>query len=219
MPLVVLDEITRHRGWRKYVKGIYDRSEGDYQFLLIGSSRMDHPQRRGDSLAGRYYLLSLWPFTQAELGQANLTAWEEFFGNPLQVSMERQPSCRRCGAAICEHSGFPGTVSLGAHDHLPALVQRLCRAADPRGHAGPHGDQGAIASWKRSTSCCRRRWVSPCPCRRWPPGLQVAYNTMGSWLCTLQRFFAVFSLRALVARACRARSARGRRSTCGTSRA
>ena len=81
VPFIMFDEINKHRGWRKYVKGTYDRSEGDYQFLLIGSSRMDQPQRRGDSLAGRYYLLSLWPFTLAELGQAN-RPWEEFFANP-----------------------------------------------------------------------------------------------------------------------------------------
>src|SRR5512139_1528259 len=69
-PFVMFDEINRHRGWRKYLKGAYDRVEGDYQFLVAGSSRLDYPQRKGDSLAGRYYLLHLWPFTLAELGRA-----------------------------------------------------------------------------------------------------------------------------------------------------
>src|SRR5512134_3333888 len=50
-PLVMLDEIHRHRGWRKYLRDVYDRSQGAYQFLVAASSRLDSPQRRGDSIA------------------------------------------------------------------------------------------------------------------------------------------------------------------------
>ena len=105
-PFVMFDELNKHRGWRKYLKGVYDRFQDDYQFLIAGSSRLDYPQRRGDSLAGRYYLLHLWPFTQAELGCANLTA-EEFFGNPQQVRMERQAELQEVWQTLSEHSGFP----------------------------------------------------------------------------------------------------------------
>ena len=41
-------------------------------------------QKGGDSLAGRYFLFYLWPFTLAELAGNNLT-FEQFLSNPIAV--------------------------------------------------------------------------------------------------------------------------------------
>jgi predicted AAA+ superfamily ATPase len=192
VPLVVLDEITRHRGWRKYVKGTYDRAEGDYQFLLIGSNRMDYPQRRGDSLAGRYYLLSLWPFTLAELGQAN-RPWEEFFANPLQVSMERHHELQDVWHGICEHSGFPEPFLSGRTTTYRrwsnAYAEQLIRE-DMRDLTGIK----ALSELETLYHLLPAQVGQPLSVPALAAGLQVAYNTVGSWLGTLQRFFTVFSL-------------------------
>jgi predicted AAA+ superfamily ATPase len=191
-PLVVLDEINRHRGWRKYVKGAYDRTEGDYQFLLIGSSRMDYPQRRGDSLAGRYYLLSLWPFTQAELGRAN-QPWRGFFENPLQVSMERHGELRELWEGLGEHSGFPEPFLAGRTTAYRrwsnAYAEQLIRE-DMRDLTGIK----AIAELETLYHLLPAQVGQPLSVPGLANGLQVAYNTVRSWLGTLQRFFTVFSL-------------------------
>jgi uncharacterized protein len=191
-PLVVLDEINRHRGWRKYVKGAYDRTEGDYQFLLIGSSRMDHPRRRGDSLAGRYYLLSLWPFTQAELGKAN-RPWEEFFANPLQVSMERHQELQDAWRGLCELSGFPEPFISGRATAYRrwsnAYAEQLIRE-DMRDLTGIK----ALSELETLYHLLPPQVGQPLSVPALAAGLQVAYNTVRSWLGTLQRFFTVFSL-------------------------
>ena len=191
-PLVMLDEINRHRGWRRYLKGAYDRFQNRYQFLIAGSSRLDDPQRQGDSLSGRYYLLQLWPFTQAELGRANLPP-EEFFANPLQVRMERYPELREIWQALSEHSGFPEPYLSGRTTAYrrwsSAYAEQLIRE-DIRDMTGVKAIAELETLYHLLPPQVGRLLSMPALAQ----GLQVAYNTIRSWLLTLQRFFAVFSL-------------------------
>jgi|APFre7841882724_1041349.scaffolds.fasta_scaffold20204_2 predicted AAA+ superfamily ATPase len=191
-PLVMFDEINRQRGWRRYLKGACDRVEGRYQFLAAGSSRLDQPQRRGDSLAGRYYLLHLWPFTQAELGRANLKA-EAFFSNPQQVSMERHSELKALWHALAEQSGFPEPFLAGRKTSYRrwsrAYAEQLIRE-DIRDLTGVKGIGEMETLYHLLPAHVGRLLSVPALAQ----GLQVAYNTIRSWLAILQRFFAVLSL-------------------------
>jgi predicted AAA+ superfamily ATPase len=191
-PLVMLDEINRNRGWRRYLKGAYDRFQNRYQFLIAGSSRLDFPQRRGDSLAGRYYLLHLWPFTQAELGRANLKP-EVFFDNPLQVSMERHSELGALWQTLSEHSGFPEPFLAGRKTSYrrwsAAYGEQLIRE-DIRDLTGVKG----IAELETLCHLLPAQVGRLLSVPGLAQGLQVAYNTIRSWLTTLQRFFVIVSL-------------------------
>lgn len=78
-------EIHKYRGWRNYVKGLYDEhgtrrpgahigskagaaSKPPQRILVTGSARLDLYRFGGDSLQGRYFYLRLHPFSVAELG-------------------------------------------------------------------------------------------------------------------------------------------------------
>jgi hypothetical protein len=191
-PLVMFDEINRHRGWRRYLKGTYERFEGRYQFLVAGSSRLDQPQRRGDSLTGRYYLLHVWPFTQAELGRANLKA-EAFFGNPQQVSMERHSELSALWRTISEQSGFPEPFLSGRKNSYRrwsrAYAEQLIRE-DIRDLTGVKGIGEMETLYHLLPAHVGRLLSVPTLAQ----GLQVAYNTIRSWLATLQRFFVMTCL-------------------------
>ena len=54
--LIVLDELHKHRLWKRWLKGEYDTRGDDYRFLVTGSARLDVYRRGGDSLQGRYKL-------------------------------------------------------------------------------------------------------------------------------------------------------------------
>lgn len=69
-PLVVLDEIHKYKGWRKLVKGLYDTSKSQRQFLVTGSARLDHYRRGGDSLQGRFHYHRLHPLSLHEIDPA-----------------------------------------------------------------------------------------------------------------------------------------------------
>ena len=105
-PLVVFDEIHKYKDWKNYLKGIYDQFRNEYQFLISGSGRLDIYQKGGDSLAGRYYLYHLWPFTVSELGKAN-AAFDLFKLNPLKISMKRHAELQEIWSTLAEFSGFP----------------------------------------------------------------------------------------------------------------
>ena len=93
IPLIIFDEIHKYKDWKNYLKGVYDQSHDSYQFLVSGSGRLDIYQKGGNSLAGRYFLFHLWPFTMSELGRRNLTI-DDFLENPLQISMENSENLK-----------------------------------------------------------------------------------------------------------------------------
>ncbi|MEO0234627.1 MAG: ATP-binding protein [candidate division WOR-3 bacterium] len=65
--LVVLDEIQKLEKWKNYLKGVYDTKEKKQKLLITGSAKLDIFKHTGDSLAGRYYLYHLFPFSVKEL--------------------------------------------------------------------------------------------------------------------------------------------------------
>lgn len=66
--LIVLDEIHKYRGWRNFVKGLYDTLKNTHTFLVTGSARLDLFRKGGDSMLGRYFYYRLHPFSLPELG-------------------------------------------------------------------------------------------------------------------------------------------------------
>lgn len=105
-PLVVLDEIHKYRHWKNYLKGLFDGFGRDYRFLVLGSGRLDAYQRGGDSLAGRYSRMSLFPFTLSELGNAKLP-YGAFRKDPLALNDTPLPPLKEIWDALGRFSGFP----------------------------------------------------------------------------------------------------------------
>jgi len=65
--LIILDEIHKMPQWKNYLKGVYDTKLSHQKILVTGSARLEIFSHVGDSLAGRYYLHRLMPFSPAEL--------------------------------------------------------------------------------------------------------------------------------------------------------
>lgn len=65
--LVVFDEIHKYRNWKNKIKGVYDTEGNRPRILVTGSARLALFQRKGDSLAGRYYHHRLYPFSLREV--------------------------------------------------------------------------------------------------------------------------------------------------------
>ena len=78
--LIVFDELHKMHKWKNYLKGVYDTKSNHLHLLVTGSARLDIMRRVGDSLAGRYFLHHLLPFSPAELhGESGLaTAIDRF---------------------------------------------------------------------------------------------------------------------------------------------
>jgi hypothetical protein len=191
-PLVVLDEIHKYRNWRNYLKGAYDRFHEDYRFLVTGSGRLDMYRRGGDSLAGRYALFHLWPFTLAELAGRRQTL-AEFWSDPLGVIGDADGTAEQTWRRLARFSGFP--------EPFVKADPRVYRRWSTTYHAQLIREDirdltGILAIGDLETlfSLLPERVGSLLSVSSLAEDLKVAFNTVRSWLQVLERFFLVFSI-------------------------
>ena len=191
-PMVVLDEIHKYRGWKNYLKGVYDRFHAEFEFLVTGSGRLDVYRKGGDSLAGRYAMFHLWPFTLAELVRRQATMLE-FWHDPLAVAMDGDRSAEQAWRRLAEFSGFPEPyVRAGARPYRrwsAAYHSQLIRE-DLRDLTGIV----SIGSVETLFSLLPERVGSLLSVTGLAEDLKVAYNTVRTWLDALERFYLVFSI-------------------------
>jgi predicted AAA+ superfamily ATPase len=94
--LLVLDEVHKMKGWKRWAKGIYDTEGVRPKILITGSSRLDTSKKVGDSLAGRHFMVRLNPFSLNELTTSpSLKTIDDMlllgtFPEPLLSGSERQ---------------------------------------------------------------------------------------------------------------------------------
>jgi hypothetical protein len=65
--LLILDEIHKMPGWKRFLKGVYDTRPEGMRILVTGSARLDTFRQGGESLAGRFFAHRLLPFSVSEL--------------------------------------------------------------------------------------------------------------------------------------------------------
>lgn len=191
-PLIIFDEIHKYRDWKNYLKGVYDQFGADYQFLVTGSGRLDLYQKGGDSLAGRYLLFNLWPFTVGELGNSSRSV-TDFLADPLALPA----GLGERNAAVWERleilSGFPEPFlrdSVASYRRWSrAYSQRLIRE-DIRELT----DVRAVTDIETLYLLLPSRVGSPLSVPSLSGDLKVSYNTVQSWLAIFERFYLTFSL-------------------------
>jgi len=64
--LIVFDELHKMRGWKLWLKGVYDGRAPDRTIPVTGSARLEAFRQAGESLAGRYFVWHLLPVTVKE---------------------------------------------------------------------------------------------------------------------------------------------------------
>ena len=77
--LLILDELHKMKNWKNYLKGVFDTKPEHLRILVTGSARLETFRQTGDSLAGRFFIHRLMPFSLAELkNKPELTDIEKF---------------------------------------------------------------------------------------------------------------------------------------------
>ena len=191
-PLVVFDEIHKYKDWKNYLKGTYDRFHQDFNFLVTGSGRLDLYQKGGDSLAGRYLLFHLWPFTLAELGSTGRRI-DDFIENPLEVSADDNGELAEIWNGLETFSGFPEPFlkqGKAAYNRWSSIYAQQLIREDIRDLTTIKsiGDLETLYYLLASRVC------SPLSIPSLSKNLKVAYNTIANWLAVFERFFMTFSI-------------------------
>ena len=191
-PLIIFDEIHKYKEWKNYLKGVYDQFHEGYQFLVSGSGRLDIYQKGGDSLAGRYYLFHLWPFTVAELGRRNLPI-DDWLIEPLKINLEEKEKLREIWSHLSTLSGFPEPYLSGRSTTYRrwtnSYSQQLIRE-DVRDLTGIK----SIGDMELLYILLPSKVGSPISVPSLAGDLRVSYNSVRSWLSIFERFFLIFSI-------------------------
>jgi len=191
-PLIIFDEIHKYRNWKNYLKGVYDEFHSRYRFLVSGSGRLDVYQKGGDSLAGRYFLFHLWPFTIAELGNSRKEI-EVFLKDPLGISSARSKALPEKWKRLSALSGFP-------EPYLANRVTTYRRWTTTYSSQLIHEDIRDLTGIRSMSEIETFYFLlpskvgSPFSVPSLAADLKVSYNTIQNWLSVFERFFLTFSI-------------------------
>jgi uncharacterized protein len=191
VPLIIFDELHKYSNWKNYLKSIYDRDKGNYKFVVSGSGRLDMYQKGGDSLAGRYFIFYLWPFTLAELAGNNLT-FEQFLANPIEVRAAPNET-RTIWNKLARFSGFPDPYLDGTGEFYRiwsnTYKKQLLRE-DIRDLASLRN----IEDVEILFSLLPSKVGSPLSMASLSRDIHVSFDSVRSWLEIFENFFLVFRI-------------------------
>ncbi|MBN2439494.1 MAG: ATP-binding protein [Deltaproteobacteria bacterium] len=202
IPLIILDEIHKYRGWKNALKGIFDEFHDVYRFLVTGSGRLDLYQKGGDSLAGRYFLFHLFPLTIAELG-GRQRPFEAFLRAPLEISMDGGRQAQALWERLAELSGFPETYSSERKTTWRRWSQTYARQLireDIRDLTGIKSVQDLETLYLLLPT----KVGNPLSVPSLAGDLKSSYNSVRSWLDVFERFYLTFSVATWTGRISRA---------------
>jgi uncharacterized protein len=194
---IVLDEIHKYPRWKRLLKGLYDTRGRDVEILVTGSGRLDVYQRGGDSLLGRYFLNRLHPFTVGELlaaGRQNVLPPSEFIRELLAGGAVAEAKAEDALARIERFTGFPEPLFSGRMDVLRRwrrARRELVLREDLRDLTRIR-DLGLI---DQMVELLPERVGSPLSVNALREDIGVAFDTVKSWIETLQRLYYLFEIR------------------------
>jgi predicted AAA+ superfamily ATPase len=170
--LWVFDEIHKYRGWRNYLKGLYDKKKSTQQILVTGSARLDLYRFGGDSLQGRYHYLRLHPLSLAEISK--------------EGSKDQLHQLFMLGA-------FPepllGSSQIEANRWSLEYRKRLVRE-----DISTLESLQDLVRVEMLLKTLPSRVGAPLSINSLREDLQVAHKTMAKWLDVLERVYSIFRL-------------------------
>jgi predicted AAA+ superfamily ATPase len=178
MEAVIFDELHKMKGWKKWLKGLYDK-EGEVGYpriIVTGSANMDAFTKVGDSLAGRYFEFRLHPLDNKELAE-----WGP------------KKSTESALIDLLKLSGFPEPFLKGSEvfyrrwrkTHLDVILRQ------------DFIDLTAIRSIKSIeilVDLLTSRVASPLSFSNLARDLEVDAKTIKTWLTMLENFYVLFKV-------------------------
>jgi predicted AAA+ superfamily ATPase len=191
LPLIIFDEIHKYKDWKNYLKSVYDKDSKNYKFIVSGSGRLDIYQKGGDSLAGRYFLFHLFPFTIAELSGLNQDV-VHFLKNPIEI-YEENPEATELWQNLARLSGFPDPYIQGKETFYRAwsiTYHKQLLREDIRDLTTLKD----INTVELLFSLIPSKIGSPVSMANIARDINVSYDSVKNWLAIFEQYYLVFRL-------------------------
>jgi len=186
---VVFDELHKYDRWKGFLKGIYDKYHKSLKALVTGSARLDVYRKGGDSLLGRYFLFHLHPFSMGELtSPAKIQRPEDL------LSEDSSASDPTLFENLMKWGGFPDPFYKGTEEfHTRWSLQRneLLVREDIRDLTNIN----LLSLIEHLLLLLPDRVGSILSINSLKEDLRVAYNTVLSWLQTLDYLYLIYILK------------------------
>lgn len=190
-PLIILDEIHKYEAWKNYLKGVYDKHNNSYNFIVLGSGRLDIYRKGGDSLAGRYLMFNFFPFTLSEL--ANKRCDIDNFLNNLFDREKESTEISSIWESLSKTSGFPDPYisqkeeffRIWSRNYLYQIIRE-----DIRDLAGIKN----INNIELLFSLLPSKIGSPLSLNSIAKNMNVSFDSVKSWLKIFETYFLTFSI-------------------------
>lgn len=203
IPLLVIDEIHKARGWKRTLKGLFDTQEAVADILVTGSARLNVYKKGGDSLLGRAFHFRMHPFSVAELGGpavphtptetlTNLRRGRVSFSRPRQEAVD----------ALLRFGGFPEPF-LRAQDAYARLWRRSRTEKVIREDLRDLSRVPELSRIEMLASLLPERVASPLSQTSLRQDLEVSLDTVRRWLSLLNELYYLFLLRPWTKRVAR----------------
>jgi predicted AAA+ superfamily ATPase len=201
MPLVVFDEIHKHKNWKNILKGLYDTHKNEAQLMITGSARLDYFRSSGDSLLGRFFSYRMLPLGLSEAAEefSLMVNSQEIFAHPgpkrlLSILQQaRDKVFKKPFLRLMEFGGFPEpflksntAFSVKWHRDYKSLLAKeelrdLTRIQDIRGV-------------EQLIMLLPERIGAPLSINSLREDLQVNHRTISNWIEALKKIYLVFSV-------------------------
>ena len=200
-PLVVFDEIHKHKNWKNILKGLYDIHQNEAQFFITGSARLDYFRKSGDSLIGRYFSYRLLPLGVAEAANefSYILTKVDSLSNPKQFSLLRQiqkVNKQKSHSALkdlLEFSGFPEPF-LRRKKNFSVKWRREYQSLLVREDLRDLSRIQDIKGVEQLMLLLPERVGSPLSVNSIRADLQVNHRTVVNWIEALKKIYLIFSL-------------------------
>lgn len=123
----ILDEVQRGAEIFLPIKYDVDQNRKKGRYLLTGSANPLLLPKCGDSLAGRMGILTLYPFSQAELLQKKSHFLEALFGEGF-APRQLDPIEKETWAQILTRGSFPPTITLDSEADVQIWIESYLRS-------------------------------------------------------------------------------------------
>jgi predicted AAA+ superfamily ATPase len=187
VPAWAFDELHKFRRWRNFLKGLYDTYHETHRILVTGSARLELYGYGGDSLQGRYFGHHLHPFTATELESRPFPSLDAL------PALSNDAVARETVDALLTLGGFPEPFLSGSAKeadrwrlgYAARLVQEdvrdLERIREIERVELLYDRLAALIGSVLSINSLRE-------------DLEVAFETVRSWIGVLEKLDAVFRL-------------------------
>jgi predicted AAA+ superfamily ATPase len=173
---LIFDEIHKMKGWKRWLKGIYDTEKLKPPIIVTGSAKLDTYKKVGDSLAGRFFPFRLYPIDIEESCH--------YLGLSPQESMER----------LLTTSGFPEPFLKGSQryyhrwqaSHLDIMLRQDMLDLESVSN---------IKAMEILIDLLSRQVGSTISYSSLARNLEVSDKTIKRWLGLLENLYIIFSVK------------------------